>query len=275
MCELLGISCGASVRPARYFNVFRRRGQELPDGEGNPDGWGIALYPDGKAVQVIKEHIPAASSQLSEFLSIYEHLYSKIFLAHVRKASRGVVTYSNSHPFSREVRGREYAFAHNGTIRRIRSLQLGRYKPVGTTDSEHLFCYILNFIEQRNVGGWTEDDLFELWKFLISINRWPTKDPKKPNKLNLLLTDGVTLIAYTDCYGNGTLYRLMLKVDEEVSSSNTSSCLQPKDNNEKSVGIVATKPVSNDKRWEAMQSGELCAIRNGVQVFSTGKASGA
>src|SRR5208337_3145268 len=55
MCELLGISCSARVKPARYFKTFRRRGEELPEGEGNPDGWGIALYPDGKAVQVIKK----------------------------------------------------------------------------------------------------------------------------------------------------------------------------------------------------------------------------
>src|SRR5271157_1711917 len=107
MCELLGISCSVRVRLGRYFKTFRRRGEDLPEGLGNPDGWGIALYPDGKAVQVIKEAIPAASSKLSEFLSTYEHLCSKIFVAHVRKASPGLaVTFSNSHPFCREVRGK-------------------------------------------------------------------------------------------------------------------------------------------------------------------------
>ena len=275
MCELLGISCGARVRPVRYFKTFQRRGQELLEGQGNPDGWGIALYPDGRAVQVIKEAIPAASSKLSEFLSTYEHLCSKIFIAHIRKASRGVVTYSNTHPFSREVGGREYAFAHNGTVRGIRSFQLGRHKPVGDTDSEHLFCHILNFIDQRGICGWTEEDLIEFWKFLISINRQPTKDQTKPNKLNLLLSDGETLLAYTDFYGNGSLYRLMLRVQSELISrgSNSSSRPQPKDNNEESICIVATRPIGGYKRWVSMEPGELCAMRNGVQVFSTGKAA--
>ena len=273
MCELLGICSSARVRPSRYFKTFRRKGQELPEGLGNPDGWGIALYPDGKAVQVIKEAIPAASSRLSEFLSTYEHLCSKIFIAHVRKASRGVVTYSNTHPFCREVMGREFSFAHNGTIRSIRKFQLGRHKPVGDTDSEYLFCHILNFIEQRAICGWTEENLLEFWKFLIATNRWPTKD--KPNKLNLLLSDGVTLIAYTDFYGIGTLYQLMLRVNRDAISGgrNLSACARTEGNDDESIWVVATRPVSHDKLWVSMDPGELCAFRNGVQVFSCSEFS--
>jgi glutamine amidotransferase len=270
----LGISSSSKVCPSPYFGTFRQRGQELEDGTGNPDGWGIAFYPDGKAALVVKESVPAASSKLSGFLCTYEHLCSKIFLAHIRKASRGVVSYSNSHPFSREVMGREFSFAHNGTIRSIRRLSLGRHKPVGATDSEHLFCHILNFIEQRGISGWTEKDLLEFWKFLIGINRRPTKDQTEPNKLNMLLTDGETLVAYTDFFGNGTLRRLMLRVNGEVHSDeiDTSECPELKDGTAKSIGIVATNPVSHDKPWVSMESGELCAMRNGVVVFSTGKA---
>jgi predicted glutamine amidotransferase len=273
MCELLGICNSTKIRPGRYFKTFRQRGQELPEGLGNPHGWGIALYPDGRAVQLIKEAIPAASSKLSEFLSTYEHFCSKIFIAHVRKASRGVVTYSNTHPFCREVMGKDYAFAHNGTIRSIRKFSLGRHKPVGNTDSEHLFCHILNFIGQRGICAWTEEDLLEFWKFLIGINRWSTKD--KPNKLNLLLTDGETLISYSDFYGIGGLYRLILRVNDGVLSGGRklSACSQLKDNDEEYIGIVATRPIGGDKRWVSMEPGELCAMRNGVQVFSTGKAA--
>ena len=275
MCELLGICSSTKIRPERYFKTFRLRGQQLPEGGGNTDGWGIALYPDGKATQVIKEHIPAAASKLSEFVSTYEHLCSRIFVAHVRRASRGVVTYSNTHPFSREVGAREYAFAHNGTIRSIRKFPLGRHKPVGGTDSEHLFCYILYFIEQRSICGWTEEDLIEFWKFLISINRRPTKDQGKPNKLNLLLSDGETLIAYTDFFGNGTLYRLMFGINGDVDSDeiHTSECHELKDGTAKSICIVGTNPLGHHKRWVSTEPGELCAFRNGVQVFSTGKGA--
>jgi len=274
MCELLGISCGAMVRPVRYFKSFRLRGQELPEGQGNPDGWGIALYPDGKAVQVFKEAVPAVSSKLSEFLATYEQLCSKIFLAHLRKASGAVVAYSNTHPFSREVAGREYAFAHNGTIHNIRRFSTGRHKPVGNTDSEHLFCHILNFIEERNICGWTEEDLFEFRNSLISINRSTGKDQTKPNKLNMLLSDGETLIGYTDFYGMGTLYQLMLRVHINVlSGGNSPPCFLLDDNDERFMGVVATRPVNHDKRWVSMEPGELCALRDGVLVFTTRKAA--
>ena len=253
MCELLGISSSTKTRPARYFKTLRLRGQELPDGQGNPNGWGIALYPDGRAVQVIKEDIPAASSKLSEFLSTYEHLCSKIFVAHIRKASRGVVTCSNTHPFSREVGGRDYVFAHNGTIRNIKKFPLGRHKPVGSTDSEHLFCHLLNFIEQRDTGGWTEDHFSEFWKLLVSINCSLTKG--KSNKLNMLLSDDETLLAYADFFGNGTLCKLILR-----------------NSGEGSICVVATNPVSGDESWISIGHGALCAFRDGVQVFSSGKA---
>lgn len=271
MCELLGISSSTKVRPGLYFKTFRLRGEELPEGEGNPDGWGIALYPDGKAVQVIKEAIPAASSRLSEFISTYEPFCSKIFVAHVRKASQSLaVTFSNSHPFSRAVNGRDYAFAHNGTIRSTQRFSLGGHTPVGSTDSEYLFCHILNFIEQRNMGDWTDEDLFEFWKFLVAINRWPTGDGEKSHKLNLLLTDGVTLIAYTDFYGNGMLHQLHLRVNGEALSCGRklSSCSPLRDDDNESICVVATRPVSSDKLWVSLKPGELCAFRNGVQVFS-------
>ena len=273
MCELLGISSSTKVRPGHYFRVFRQRGQEFEDGQGNPDGWGIACYPDGgKAVQVVKESIPAASSKLAKFVSTYEYLCSTIFVAHVRKASQGIVAYHNTHPFSREAGGREYVFAHNGTIRTVQKFSLGRHKPVGSTDSEYLFCHILNFIDQRDIGGWTEDYLIEFWKFLVAINCWPTEDQEKPNKINLLITDGVTLLAYTDYFGNGTLHQLHLRLTSEAIASGRkiSGCPQTKHNDEESICVVATRPISGDKLWVSVGPGELRAFRNGAQVFSSG-----
>jgi glutamine amidotransferase len=271
----LGISCSAKTRPTRYFAAFRRRGKEFADGGGNPDGWGIALYPGGKAaVQLFKEALPAASSRLAKFVFLrYEHMRSKIFVAHVRKASRGIVAYRNTHPFCREVMGRDYAFAHNGTIRNSRRFALGRFQPVGSTDSERLFCYLLNYIEERCISGWTEEDFIDLWKILIGINRKSRDDDNTPNKLNMLLSDGKTLICYTDLYGRGTLHMLTLPAREEVLSDGSapSACPQGNEMPENPMGIIATEPLDDDPGWVSMEPGELCAMRNGVQVFSTGK----
>jgi glutamine amidotransferase len=173
--------------------------------------------------------------------------------------------------------GREYSFAHNGTVRLSRKFLSGRYRPVGGTDSERLFCYILDYIEDRGICDWGEADLLDFWKFLIGHNRRTFNDEQKPSKLNMLLSDGETLIAYTDLYGRGTLHRLILRAHGEVLScgSDPSDCLQLQKRAEKSIGVIATRPLLNDKRWVSMEPGEFCAFRNGVQVFSTGKAAGA
>ena len=66
----------------------------------------------------------------------------------------------------------------------------------------------------------------------------------------------------------------MLRVNGEVLARGRklSACSQLKDNDEEAIGIVATRPVSYDKLWVSMEPGELCALRNGVQVFSTRKS---
>jgi hypothetical protein len=52
-------------------------------------------------------------------------------------------------PFSRELWGRNWVFAHNGQLRGVKRLPLGHYRPIGTTDSEHAFCWLLGRIRER------------------------------------------------------------------------------------------------------------------------------
>lgn len=98
---------------------------------------------------VIKEAAPSVSSSLLDFLSRYGRIRSRIFIAHVRRASAGSVVYRDTHLFLRELNGREYVFAHNGTLRSLERLELGRFRPVGETDPEYAFCHLLAEIERR------------------------------------------------------------------------------------------------------------------------------
>ncbi|NBO19027.1 MAG: hypothetical protein EBV03_07355, partial [Proteobacteria bacterium] len=41
-------------------------------------------------------------------------------------------------PFVRELWGRHFAFAHNGTLRGVKKRPLGRFRPIGSTDSTKL-----------------------------------------------------------------------------------------------------------------------------------------
>ena len=99
MCELLGLCFNQAVRPNLSFKGFRIRS------ETNPDGWGIAFYPDTFA-QIIKEPLEAEESLLSEFIENYPKIKSKIFISHVRLNSVSKPAFMNTHPFKRELGGK-------------------------------------------------------------------------------------------------------------------------------------------------------------------------
>ena len=79
------------------------------------------------------------------------------YLAHVRhKTIGGEPNHADTHPFARELGGRDYCFAHNGTLDGPAwELPLGAYRPVGETDSERFFCHLLHEIAAR--GGPLDD----------------------------------------------------------------------------------------------------------------------
>jgi glutamine amidotransferase len=69
---------------------------------------------------------------------------SDLVIAHVRRSSVGEPKLKNTHPFERELWGRSFVLAHNGTVSAVkRRFILTHYQPIGDTDSEHAFCWLL------------------------------------------------------------------------------------------------------------------------------------
>ncbi|RMB00050.1 class II glutamine amidotransferase [Hydrogenothermus marinus] len=256
MCELLGIAFNKPIKPTLSFRGFRHRG------EINPHGWGIAYYPD-TSVQVIKEPIKAGESSLSEFIKNYPRIKSKIFISHVRYTSVGSKSHMNTHPFQRELNGKEFVFAHNGTLHNYKRLSTGRFRPVGETDSEHIFCYILNRIEERNINRWTSEDFRWLWDLLKTIN--------KKGTFNCIFSDGEHLFCYHDeksynglCFVHRKAPFNTVRLEDEDFEINLSEEKEP---SQKGF-IIATRPLTNE-RWENFHAGELIVFRNGNIVFSS------
>src|SRR5262249_57616396 len=113
----------------------------------NPDGWGLGWYPD-RSLAIVKEPTEWGESKYSGFLESYHGLRARTYIGHVRhKTSGGPPTHADTHPFGRELRGCDYCFAHNGTLTGpFWELPLGRFHPIGSTDSEFLFCHLLEEI---------------------------------------------------------------------------------------------------------------------------------
>jgi len=141
MCELLALSTSQPSRLTFSLRTLASRGAEAGT---THDGWGVAFY-QGHDAALFREPRAAADSVLVRYLE--DHGPStNLAISHIRHATRGAVSFSNTQPFMRELGGRLHVFAHNGDLPGIEEsavLAMGPYRQVGQTDSEHAFCALL------------------------------------------------------------------------------------------------------------------------------------
>jgi len=253
MCELLGLNFKLPVSPSFSFRGFRHRS------EGNPHGWGIARY-EGKACQILKEAADAQESKLAEFVRDYELFQSKIFIGHVRDATRGGNTLSNTHPFKRVFGSSEVVLAHNGTLESLLLEYNGlSFYPVGETDSEYLFCALLTIMAADQIQF---TDYYQIERILQEFN--------KLGKMNLLFSEGEHLYIYRDKDGHNGLC-----MTERISPFGIKS-LQDEDweidlAEEKSPGqrgfVIASHPLTKNETWTDLVPGSLIVLRDGEVVY--------
>lgn len=256
MCELMGMSFAKPIAADFSIRRFSLRAAE------NADGWGLAWYPDRSAA-LVKEPLDWRSSDFSRFLESYARLQSAIYLAHVRhRSTGGPPTYADTHPFERELNGRQFCFAHNGTIRDHGELPLGRYHPLGTTDSERLFCHLLALIAARDTQLDTPEEWAWLHDNLQQINARGT--------MNCLISDGRRLFCYHDATAwKGLAYRQLRFHDPENRHLEDSSVRLQFDGDPYNSGyVIATSPLSASG-WTTFVPGQLLVLEGGSVLLST------
>lgn len=253
MCELLALAFNKSVSPSFTFAGFRHRA------DTNPDGWGLACF-DGKAAQIYKEPVHGRRSPLADFVAAYERVLSRIFIGHVRWGSVGGYCLANTHPFGREMGGRDWVFAHNGTLRGEFTAfgGSGRYRPVGRTDSESAFCEILNWMCEEGV----------LTTDYESIER-KLREMNTAGNMNVLFSDGGRLYVYRDASGYNGLCILrreapfgLARLSDEDWCVNLAEQKDP----EQRGYVVATSPLT-DEAWENLAPASLTVIADGEIVY--------
>ncbi|MEQ9080795.1 MAG: class II glutamine amidotransferase [Sandaracinaceae bacterium] len=146
MCELLGMSARHPTDVNHSLAMLRPRGGEIGP---HADGWGVAFY-EGRAARVFKEPVPAAGSRCLAFIADYDY-QSDIVIGHIRKANPPEFgrASANTHPFSRELGGCSWVFAHNGKLPGLTAdprFSTTRFRPIGETDSEHAFCFLMDHV---------------------------------------------------------------------------------------------------------------------------------
>ncbi len=254
MCELLGMSANVPTDITFSMAGFLRRG-----GATGPhrDGWGVAFY-EAQGYREFKDPHPSIDSPVARLILDYP-IKSHIVISHIRQANVGEVALSNTHPFARELWGRHWCYAHNGQLKDHSSLPLGFYQPVGNTDSEHAFCWLLDQIRaQLNAEHQSLDQLLDILHPACEVLR-------QKGVFNLLLSDGRYLFAYCTTklawitrrapFGPAVLKDTELEVD-------FAACTTPRD----VVTVLATEPLTCNEDWQVLQSGQMVVFSQGERV---------
>jgi transglutaminase-like putative cysteine protease/predicted glutamine amidotransferase len=172
----------------------------LDEGGRLPDGWGIGYYPGGEAAaSVLKEPAPPSGSIRSEIVKAWEHLEASIFVLHIRTATWGSISAANTQPFHQPYARREWMFAHSGSLKaRVELSSEARFEPVGSTDTELIFCELLSWFASRGWRSIGDADFGELHAWFETFN--------EHGSLTSVLTDGRDLCVYVDKNGPGDAY---------------------------------------------------------------------
>jgi glutamine amidotransferase len=248
--------------------VFSFSGLALRGGARGPhaDGWGLALY-QGRAVRTFLEPAAAARSALAAYIRRHP-IKTLLAIAHVRKRTRGPVSLANTHPFVRELWGRHFTFAHNGTIRKaplhasthVSTSTKARFRPIGTTDSELAFCAILNHLDRVFPKGFPKDRT----RYYRAVAR-VAKELGAHGSFNFLLGDGEQLFARCATKLSYIVRRAPFRqatLSDDDLSVNFADVTTPRDR----VAIVATVPLTRDEKWTTGAPGEMWVFRRGKLV---------
>jgi predicted glutamine amidotransferase len=257
MCELLGLNANIPTDICFSFRGFAARGGKTGD---HTDGWGIAFYTE-QVPQIVRDTTPCADSTLAESFK-HESIRSTNIISHVRKATQGYIKLENCHPFSRELNGLNWTFAHNGDLQEFYPRLAQPWQTRGDTDSERAFCAILQHFAENGVCRASNID--QITELLIEL----VAQIKDYGAINFLLSDGRDMWAFC----SSILYSITRKypfgfsqlIDEdhvidfrEVTTS------------QDIVTVIATRPLTCNESWDEFSQNELRVFQQGLIHFST------
>lgn len=245
------MNCNVPTDICFSFTGFQARGG-LTD--HHTDGWGISFF-EGKGVRQFLDPRPSAQSPVADFVRTYP-IKSMNVIAHIRKATQGEIKLENTHPFVREIWGQYWSFAHNGDLKNFSPDLKGRYRPVGNTDSENAFCYILQ--ELYEAFG----DVCPSMKDLGAKLHLLTLELAKFGTFNFLLSNGEFMLAHCSTKLSSIVRKAPFAVahlkDQDVAVD-FSAVTTAKDR----VAVIATNPLTENETWTLHEPGTLLLFVEG------------
>lgn len=275
MCRLYGFRGTAPTKLdcslVRAQNALMAQSRKDGRGVSNADGWGIGFYDD---IRPVIDKCETAAFEDRRFGEAAGRVRSPTVLAHVRQATVGGASRANTHPFQYGV----WTFAHNGTLSGFDRLAPGLETEVGaellgarrgSTDSEMIFLWLISRMTRAGLAvdatGTDRDFLVALLGDSVRLlaTRSEEANADAPAKLNLLLTDGITLVASR--WGN-TLFRLSREGVRDCEI-----CGLPHVETHQADGyraaIVASEPITGES-WEEVPERSVVAVDGDMDIHT-------
>lgn len=224
MCELFAVNARHPQTLNAQLTTF------FGDAEMHPHGWGLSVRDGRDRVRLAKGPERATQSQLLANI-LAGPVSTTTALAHIRYATRGRLSYDNSHPFvGVDASGTTWSFVHNGSIFHQQLIEGFDDKARGQSDSERVLLYLLDALDaaQATTFGQRFDALASA---LASLSFG--------NKLNVILDDGEQVYLHTNTEEDTLFWRV---ADDVVT--------------------ICTRPL--DKAgWQPVPKRRLIALRAG------------
>lgn len=252
--------------------------------EFHPDGWGVAYYIGG-APHLIRSAGSARHDELFERVSGIAT--SQTVVAHVRRATQGVKSSLNSHPFQYG----PWIFAHNGNIKAFeehRALLLAKIDPelrrfiLGDTDSEVLFYLFLSALK-RHAGLFERDlpplaaadALLEMIDTVTAVVGPYTHDSMAPPTetfLTCIVTNGEIMLAHQ---GGKDLLFSTHKVrcpERQLCEHFAQNCEHSATIGEQVNHLIFTsEPLQGDNFWQPMAPGQIVGVDREMRLQQFGQ----
>ena len=259
MCQLLGMNSSKPAGVDFSFAGFAERGGRT---DKHSDGWGIAFH-GADSCHLIVDHLATIDSPLVAAFK-ESGLKARNVIAHIRKATQGENSLANSHPFTRELWGRTWSFAHNGNLADFAPCG-GAYAAVGETDSERAFCHLMDSLAARFDEQPARNVLFEaVGAIAATIASHGT--------FNFILSNGQIMLAHCSTRLHYVIRQYpfaqarLLDCDLHIDF-NRHNHLDDR------MAVIATEPLTSGEPWVALAPGQLAMFADGVPQHAPTPAS--
>lgn len=261
--DIIAVSLDASSSPS--ININFKSHQK----SGYIPSWGLGWYPeDNLSTMLTKGEAAKDTAIFANAVTDWSNFRSTTFFYKI-KSSTQEYNYNESQPFSRSFSGRDWMFSHSGDLDKesLKKIQNNQpnflLEPIGNSDSELAFCYILSQIHKHNsktISGIEPNLLYSWFKEIDSFG-----------SADMYLTDGESMICFhgTASQSNMSYSRIQPPHNQGVYNSESTQFSLDDPRDIYRTALVVTNSSFYEGSWTNMALGQLIIIKRGAIIWNS------